>query len=149
MELKLNAAQEIVQNKLEAKRKEGKPVRFVILKARQEGISTWTSGVFFHDTATRRNRITNSIAHDPEATKNLLKMAKTFYDNLPEGLAPMKRYDNVRSLVFENPDEEDKKARPGLGSEMAIATAKKKEARGGTIHNLHCSEVAFGWMLQR
>lgn len=140
---KLNASQRIVWDKIVYMKRRGIPVRLVILKARQQGISTLSEGIIFHDTATRRNRKSKIVAHDPDSTKAIFSMAKHFYENLPEGLAPMKRYDNARSLVFENPSEDDRRSNPGLGSSLEVSTANKTEARGETVHNFHASEVAF------
>uniref|UniRef100_A0A6H1ZR48 Putative terminase n=1 Tax=viral metagenome TaxID=1070528 RepID=A0A6H1ZR48_9ZZZZ len=56
----------------------------------------------------------------------------------------MKRYDNKKSLTFENQDEEGKYNNPGLKSSIRVFTANKKGGgRSQTINNLHCSEVAF------
>lgn len=143
LSFEMNPSQEIVYERILRLRAEGKPVRLVILKARQQGISTLSEGLIFHDTATRRNRKSKVVAHDPEATRSIFNMTKFFYENLPEGFDPMKRYDNSKTLAFENPNEEDRKTEPGLGSMLEVATASKKEARGETVHNMHCSEVAF------
>lgn len=140
-----NPTQQIVYEKIRKLREEGKPVRLVILKARQQGISTLTEGLIFHDTATRENRNSLIVSHDPESTKNIFKMSKFFYENLFPDVRPMKRYSNKAELVFENPDER-KRLNPktrGLGSQIEVSTASKTEVRSRTIHNFHASEVAF------
>lgn len=124
-------------------KEQGKSVKLVILKARQQGISTLAEGLIFHDTATRKHRKSKIVAHDPDSTASIFGMTKFFYDNLPEGFDSLKRYDNTKRLVFENPDENARKETPGLDSILEVSTASKVEARGQTVHNLHASEVAF------
>lgn len=139
----LNIAQRVVYERVKALKEMGKPIRLVILKARQEGISTLTEGLIFHDTTTRKGRKSKIIAHDPDSTTTIFEMAKLFYECLPQEFAPMRRYNNTKRLVFESPDEKLRKKDPGLRSSLQVVTAKKKEVRGSTIHNLHCSEVGF------
>jgi len=141
--LKMNAAQRIVHNRVKELRKNNIPVKLVILKARQQGISTYSEALIFHDTATRENRKSKIVAHDPDSTSSIFEMTKLFYDNLPASATPVKRYDSAKRLVFENPDDEERKVKPGLRSSLQVATANKKEQRGSTAQNFHASEVAF------
>jgi hypothetical protein len=56
----------------------------------------------------------------------------------------MKRYSDRREIVFENPDEIDGVKRPGLRSQLRIATAGKEEfGRSKDVHLLHCSESPY------
>lgn len=141
--LKLNVAQKTVYEVIKRLKVAGKAVKLVILKARQQGISTLAEGVIFHDTSTREGRKAKIIAHDPESTASIFEMTKFYYDNLPEKFAPKKRYDNTRRLVFENPDDKTRKLDPGLRSSLQVSTANKNEVRGSTIQNFHGSEIAF------
>lgn len=84
------------------------------------------------------------MTHEPDSTMNLFEMNKFFYESLPELLRPMKRYDNANRLTFDNPKDNDRMKRPGLRSQITVATANKKAVgRGITIQNFHASEVAF------
>lgn len=121
------------------------PIRLVILKSRQEGISTLTEALILHDSATKQYRKSQIISHDPKSTKALFEMSKFFYDNLDPAIKPLQRYNNTKTLVFENPDEKSRGRIPGLCSSIQVSTAAKTEARGETIQNLHGSEVAF-WL---
>lgn len=141
--LELNVAQKIVYEVIKRLRAAKRPVKLVILKARQQGISTLAEGLIFHDTATREGRKSKIVAHDPDSTSSIFEMTKFYYDNLPNTVAPKKRYDNTKRLVFENPDEESRKENPGLRSSLQVATANKKEVRGSTVQNFHASEIAF------
>ena len=46
----------------------GKPVRIIVLKARQMGFSTLTEGMIFKDTATQPNISSGIVAHEAAAT---------------------------------------------------------------------------------
>lgn len=136
----------IVLDKIDELRKEGKPVRILLLKARQMGLSTFTEGFLFHDTSTNENKNTLIIAHEESASANLFNMTKLYYEYLPDLIKPMKKYANGKVLQFENPtsDEAEKAENPGLRSKVSIATAGAGEVgRSATYHNLHVSELAF------
>jgi hypothetical protein len=141
--LELNLPQKIVHKIVMDLRAAGKPVKLIILKARQQGISTYSEALIFHDTSLREGRKSRIIAHEPDSSNSIFDMTKLFYDELPPVLAPMRRYNNTKRLVFENPDPIARKTKPGLRSSIQVATASKKEVRGSTVQNLHCSEVAF------
>lgn len=142
----LNHAQNIVMEKIKECEKEGKLKRFIVLKARQMGLSTLFEGLIFHDTANNSFKNSLIIAHEEPASVNLFNMSKLYYENLPEVIRPMKKYSNGKVLSFENPtiDEREKDINPGLRSKITIATAGAGEVgRSATINNLHASEVAF------
>lgn len=142
----LNEAQKIVLEKIKWCEENNKLKRFIVLKARQMGLSTLFEGLIFHDTTTNENKNSLIIAHEESASSNLFNMSKLYYENLPEIIRPMKKYANGKVLTFENPttDENEKKENPGLRSKISIATAGAGEVgRSSTIHNLHASEVAF------
>lgn len=142
--LQLNTAQTMIYKRIKALRKAGKPIRMIILKARQEGVSTLCEAMIFERTARFENTNSLIVAHEPESTDAIFAMSKLFYDMLPMWAKPMRRYDNKKQMVFENPDEKSRAKDPGLRSRMVIATADKiKVGRGLTLHNFHGSEVAF------
>lgn len=146
IDFKLNKAQKIVLDKIAELRKQGKPVRILLLKARQMGMSTFTEGFIFHDTSTNENKNALIIAHEESASQNLFNISKLYYEYLPEQIRPMKKYANGKVLQFENPDndESEKAKNPGLRSKISIATAGAGEVgRSATYHNLHISELAF------
>lgn len=142
--LKFNTAQAMIHKRIRQLRADNKPIRMIILKARQEGVSTLCEGLIFERTARFENTNSLIVAHEPESTDAIFSMSKLFYDLLPFDVKPMRRYDNKKQMVFENPDEKGRTNNPGLRSRMVIATADKiKIGRGLTIHNFHGSEVAF------
>ena len=142
--LHLNTAQTMIHDRIKKLRALGKPIRMIILKARQEGVSTLCEALIFERTARFENTNSLIVAHEPESTDAIFAMSKLFYDLLPTWAKPMRRYDNKKQMVFENPNEKERANDPGLRSRMVIATAEKaKVGRGLTLHNFHGSEVAF------
>ena len=143
---RLNAAQKKLYGIARAQQERGKPVRIIILKARQLGFSTLTEGLIFHACATRPNTNALIVTHREDATANLFRMSKLFYDELPEPVKPMLRTSNAQELVFENPTRspKEKAERPGLRSRLRCATAGGKGiGRSDTLQCVHLSEYAF------
>ena len=142
----LKPAQKKLLDVVEGLEREGKPVRVIVLKARQEGISTLISGWIFARCATRENRVALLVAHVNDATANLHNMHLRFYDRLPGILRPLRAASNAIEIVFANPakDPEARAREPGLRSRIRCATAGGKGVgRSDTIQYVHASEYAF------
>ena len=142
----LNAAQKRLYEIIRKEHEAGKPVRIIILKARQLGFSTLTQGLVFADTATRHNVRSLDVAHREDATANLFRMSKLFLDELPTAVTPMVRASNAQEIVFENPtrDPAEKTRMPGLRSSIRCVTAGGSGiGRSDTLTNVHISEYAF------
>ena len=136
--LRLNAPQQKLYAALAAQARAGKPLRAIVLKARQMGFSTLTEAMIFKRTATRKNVRSGIVAHDEDATNNLYRMTKLFYERLPEPMQPQRRALNARELVFNDAEGH------GLNSSIRVMTAGGKGVgRSETFQNLHLSEVAF------
>ena len=132
-----NKPQERLYNTLADQWKAGKPMRAIVLKARQEGISTITEAMIFKRTATSFNRKAVIVAHTEQSTKSLFQMSQFFYDALPAEIRPETRSSNAYELSFDSKDRE------GLKSSIVCYTAGGHGiGRGDTIHSLHCSEYA-------
>ena len=140
---RLNAAQCRLYDEAKAQADAGKPVRLIVLKARQLGFSTLTEALIFHACATRKNVNALIVAHREDATANLFRMSRLFYDELPPPLKPMVKGSNSQELVFENPSR-SKGNSPGLRSRLRCATAGGKGiGRSDTLQYVHLSEYAF------
>ncbi len=142
-------------------RAEGKPVRIIVLKARKEGISTWTQGELIHNVTTMPNRKALVVAHDGETAEEIFTMGETMYNQLPdevigspeqlkkgEGLHLKPELVSTRKgqeLHFGEPSRQRRReGLMGLNSSYKVDTANEYEAgRGKTIHDLHISELAF------
>lgn len=115
-----------------------RPIRIIILKARQEGVSTIVEALIFWWTSTNRNVHSKIIAHESDAAINLYQMFQRYYDNANQFFKPKTKYLTKYDLMFDN--EEGK----GLKSQISTSSAQNTETgRSQTIHWLHASEVAF------
>ena len=143
---RLNAAQQKLYDVARRQQEQGKGVRVIILKARQLGFSTLTEGLIFHACATRPNTQALIVTHREDATANLFRMSKLFYEELPLPVKPMLKASNAQELLFENPTRsaKEKAERPGLRSRIRCATAGGKGiGRSDTLQCVHLSEYAF------
>lgn len=143
---KFNPAQQKLYDIVENLKKQNKPIRVIILKARQLGFSTLTEALLYHSSVTRVGVSSLIVAHTEDATANLFTMSKLFHDYLPPWLRVMTKTSNAQELIFENPtrDPVEKERRPGRRSRIRCATAGGQGVgRSATIINVHASEYAF------
>ena len=120
-----------------------KPVRIIILKARQMGFSTLTEALIFWRTATAPYTESMVVAHKEDATANLFRMSKLYLDALPEILKPMTRASNAQEIDFNKPARL-RTDKDGLHSRIRCATAGGEGVgRSYTLQCLHLSEFAF------
>jgi len=99
--LKLNRAQLYAHSRLEQQLKDIGKVRALVLKGRQQGLSTMIQARYFHKIITRMGTKAYILTHEAEATKNLFEMTKRYYDYLPRGLATKADRVSSKELVFE------------------------------------------------
>src|SRR3989338_11507854 len=76
----LNTAQTMIHDRIKKLRELGKPIRMIILKARQEGVSTLCEALILERTARFENTNSLIVAHEPESTDAVFAMSKLFYD---------------------------------------------------------------------
>jgi len=134
----LNKPQQRLYEVIRTQKSNGKPVRIIILKARQMGFSTVTGGLILSQTATHKNKQAAIVAHQEDSTTNLFNMYKLMYENLPAPLKPSQKASNAKELVFNN------KSNTGLNSRIRCMTAGTGGVgRSFTINYLHISELAF------
>lgn len=119
---------------------EKRPVKAIILKARQMGLSTAVEAVIYWWTSTNKNINSVIIGHEESSSKNLYMMFRRYYDNTNPLFKPSIRYNTRTDLSFERFDDTGKQV--GLGSSIKTATAGNKAAgRSDTINLLHASEL--------
>ena len=146
IDLEFNPPQLRLYREFERQRQEGRPVRIIILKARQMGFSTAVAALFYHATVTNHNTDSAIVAHKAEASTNIFDKARLFFENSPAIFRPLKKASNAKELVFENPSTSPriKSLAPGLRSRIRIETAVDKHVlRSATVQYLHLSELAF------
>jgi hypothetical protein len=108
-------------------------VRMVVLKARQQGLSTVISALQYWWLSQRKAQKGLVMAHESDSTTALLDMYRRLHDNAPEWVRPSTKYASRNELVFDR-----------LDSGLRVATAGGRGvARGETLTFAHLSEVAF------
>jgi len=130
---RLNRAQKYLHERLEAQLAETGRVRALVLKGRQQGVSTYIGGRFYHKTTRTFATRTFILTHEQAATDNLFGMVDRYHDHCPEELRPQTGAANAKELSF-----------PLLDSGYEVGTAGTKSVgRSKTIQLFHGSEVAF------
>lgn len=144
--LTMNEAQKKLAKTVFDQIKMNKPVRIIILKARQMGFSTTTEAIIYYLSSLQEAKNAFIVAQDSSASENLYDMFRLYYDYIPEHIKPMRKRNNSRRLTFESPamKDIDRKKEPGLKSKITVQSAENRVlARSETIHYLHISELAF------
>lgn len=131
--LALNAPQKKLHAAIEAQRKSSGKVRIVILKARQQGFSTYVHGRMYWKLSQNKARKGLVVAHVADSTKALFDMYQRTHSEVPELLKPQTKYSSRKEIVFKN-----------LDTGLMVATAGGDSiVRGETLQDVHLSEVAF------
>jgi hypothetical protein len=129
----LNEAQRYLHSRLEAQREKAGKVRALVLKGRQQGISTYIGGRFYWRTTHAQGVRTFILTHEQDATDNLFGMVDRFHEHCPDLVRPSTGASNAKELYFDR-----------LESGYAVGTAGTKAVgRSQTIQLFHGSEVAF------
>ncbi|MBD1554778.1 hypothetical protein [Pseudomonas typographi] len=128
-----NDAQRELHRRLEQQKADSGLVRAIVLKGRQQGISTYVAARFYKRTSMGFGKRTMILTHLDSATQNLFGMAKTFYELSGDTLRPAIKANSGTELSFAK-----------LRSGYKVATAGSPGAgRSDTIQYLHASEMAF------
>ena len=136
--LVLNEPQLQYYNVIKKMHQARKPIRIIILKARQMGFSTETEAIIFKNVVTHHNYNAGIVAHKEDSTTNLFNMSKRMLEYLPEDIRPEQKKSNAKELVFNND------MGTGLDSRIKCMTAGGKGiGRSDTFTALHLSELAF------
>ena len=130
---RFNRAQQYIHERLEAQIKATGKVRALILKGRQQGVSTYVQARFFHKIVTKRGKKAFILTHLSDATRAIFEMTKRYSENIDRDLfaQPDKKNDNMLTYNL-------------LGSGYRVGTAGSAEiGRSMTNQYLHLSEYAF------
>ena len=134
---KLNPQQLRFYLQIEDDWKHYRPVRYIVLKARQIGFSTLIAAIIFTLTIYSPYRESLIISDKDDHTKRIFEMYQRFYDHLPEELRPTQavgRKGNMLSTTNE--------------STVSVETVSEDLARGSTLLAAHASEFAM-WKKQK
>jgi len=128
-----NRAQRYTHQRLEEQKARIGKVRALLLKGRQQGMSTYTSARFFHKTIFVPGTGTFILSHQAKTTGPLFDMVKRYLRYMPEIIAPTVDAANKNQIKFSE-----------IESEYTVGTAGNEDlGRGLTIKQLHCSEAAW------
>jgi len=131
--LNLKPAQRILQKAVEDQMETEGKVRIIILKARQQGLSTYVGGYLYFNVSQRKACKAMVVTHHSDSTRALFDMTKRYHENCPELLKPHTKYSSRRELTFDV-----------LDSSFVVATAGGESiGRGETLTHVHASELAF------
>lgn len=129
--LVLNDAQEYINARAEDMLRRRGYVRLIVLKGRQQGISTWAQARAYHKTSLWPNQSAFVLSHHGDTSENIFAITENYHRNNP--VAPFTGASNARELSFAR-----------MNSSYEVQTAGSKEVgRGGTRQFFHGSEVAF------
>lgn len=138
-------AQEILLDELYYLKRQKRPQKILILKARQVGCSTlaealmaWRA-IFFPNI----NGLVASV--DEDHSQKLFSIILHIYDMLPWWLKPMVAAREYKDGIwFENPEPDFRRVNPGINSKVYVqhSTQKSGIGQGEAIHVAHCSEYA-------
>lgn len=130
-----NDAQKIVNEAIEKQRKETGKVRAIILKARQQGLSTLSTARVFWKSYFNPFNKSVVMAHDSATSDALFTMSRNTIDKMSDDFRPKFKKSNAKEIMFEHND-----------SGYRLYTAGSPEAGRGTTPTIaHLSEVAF-WL---
>ena len=136
----LNEAQKRITELLDKQLRETGRVRAIILKARQQGISTYCSGRVFWKSYFSPHSRSVVMAHDSATSDALFNMSKNLIKNMASELAPSEERSNAKEIIISSPAFRDKEAK----ASYRLYTAGSPEAGRGTTPTIaHLSEVAF------
>lgn len=131
--LVLNDAQKIFMKTVIRQLQTTGKVRVVVLKGRQQGLSTIIEGIIYWWTSQHKAVKALVMTHQGDSTKALFDMCKRYHENVPQILKPHTKYSSKKELAFDL-----------LDSSYMVATAGGESVgRGETIQLAHLSEVAF------
>jgi hypothetical protein len=128
-----NEAQLKILKIMTPKLMKGEPIRMIILKARQQGISTLIQAIIFILLFVGSDQKALTMGHEIKSSNNLFNIYDLYYKELPKQLQPTLEYSN-----------EKKKKYLANQCENVVDTAGKGEVgRSDTLQFLHLTEVAF------
>ncbi len=131
--LELNKAQLFVHAIAERQLQVKGRVRIILLKGRQQGMSTYVEGRLYWKVTHRKGVYAYILTHEDAATNNLFRMAQRYHDNCIPMLRPVTGSASAKTLDFKM-----------LDSGYAVGTAGTKAVgRSTTPQFFHGSEVAF------
>jgi len=139
-----NEAQDRIHEAIEEQRTRTGKVRAIILKARQQGISTYCTGRVFWKTKYMPLSRSVVMAHDGATSDALFQMSKNVHANLNVVFQPEISKSNAKEIVFVERKRDEAGVEYKEERGYRLYTAGSPEAGRGTTPTVaHLSEVAF------
>lgn len=113
------AGQAIHRVCLDSQLRAGLPGRLVEVKARQLGLTVENIGRGLHYSLDENKRALFLVDDEDVAAEQATRLG-TMLNGLPGFLQPMRRIQNLKHLVFDNPNPKDRAKNPGLVSQAQI-----------------------------
>lgn len=128
-----NDAQRYLHKQIQQQYQRLRYVRKIVLKGRQQGISTYVGARYYWRTTGSFGKQAFILTHEDKATNNLFNIVKRYHQHVPIVLKPHTKKSNAKELVFDL-----------LDSGYQVGTARTEgTGRSGTFHFFHGSEMAF------
>lgn len=137
---KFNECQKQITEALDEQFKYTGRVRAIILKARQQGISTYCAGRVFWKSYYSPHSRSVVMAHDSATSDALFSMSKNLIRNMEGSLVPNEITSNAKEIKIQSPAYKDRDA---VGSYRLYTAGSPEAGRGTTPTIAHLSEIAF------
>jgi hypothetical protein len=130
---RLNRAQRYIHDRFEKQLKETGRVRALVVKARQQGCSTYTAGRYYWRITMSRAKNAFILSHAQDTTKKLFGITHRYHKHCDPMFKVRTDAASTTELKFS-----------GIDSTYTVGTAGAKDVgRGSTIQYFHGSEVAY------
>ncbi len=135
---RLNWAQLLLLEEVEKQFRETGKVRLILLKARQMGMSTFTEALAFLMLFMFENYRATVIANKEKSAQTILAMTKLFWETSPYHAAGLDHlhYNSRNDLSW-------RRSKSSIQVYTAGRTTESDVGRGGMLHFMHASELAF------
>ena len=137
---KFNECQKQITEALDEQFKYTGRVRAIILKARQQGISTYCAGRVFWKSYFSPHSRSVVMAHDSATSDALFSMSKNLIRNMEGNLVPNEITSNAKEIKIQSPAYKDRDA---VGSYRLYTAGSPEAGRGTTPTIAHLSEIVF------
>ncbi len=139
-----NDCQNLITEILDKQLEETGKVRAIILKARQQGISTYCAGRVFWKTYFTPHARSVVMAHDSATSDALFNMSRNLIRNMEKIYKPKELKSNAKEIVISSPHfKKDEVGEKPVASYRLYTAGSPEAGRGTTPTIAHLSEVAF------
>ena len=143
IDFSFNSCQKKITELLEKQLEDTGKVRAIILKARQQGISTYCAGRVFWKTYFTPHARSVVMAHDSATSDALFNLSKNIIRNMESSYKPNEVKSNAKEIVISSPHFKKEGGEKPISSYRLYTAGSPEAGRGTTPTIAHLSEVAF------